>query len=308
MKIFDSYHFYAMITIIFWSLAYVLTRMTLEYFTPFSLGFLRYFVACCTLIIIAVCTKMKPPRRSDFPWFAASGAFGFFLYMIAFNKGMETVTASTSSIVIAMVPVMTALLALFLYKEKLNRFQWAAIVIEFIGVIVLTLMNGVFLINLGLVWLFFAALILSIYNLLQRRLTKTYTALQTCAFSIFFGTIMLTVFMPVSINEVTQAPAIQLLYIAILGIFSSAIAYIAWSAAFARAKQTSLVSNYMFVTPFLTSILGFLLVKEVPDLATIIGGGIILLGLFVFNFGEKINTTLFMKNQFSLLQTKSSQK
>ncbi len=288
MKLRDSFHPYAMVTIIFWSLAYVLTRLALQYFSVFSLGFLRYFVASCTLAVIAVFTKMKPPHKSDLPWFLAAGAIGFFLYMIAFNKGQETVTASTGSVVIATVPVITALLARFVYQEKLRNFQWAAIVIEFAGVVVLTLMDGVFSINTGLLWLLLAALALSIYNLLQRKLTKTYPALQTSAVSIFFGTLLLAVFLPASAGEVSHAPGIQLFYVAVLGIFSSAVAYAAWSKAFAKAKQTSQVSNYMFITPFLTSLLGILIADEIPDKATLIGGAIIIIGVFVFNFGEKI--------------------
>ncbi|MGI5935748.1 MAG: hypothetical protein ACOX7I_02935 [Oscillospiraceae bacterium] len=41
----DSFHPYAAVTILFWSLAYVLTRLALNYFSPFSLGFLRYLLA-----------------------------------------------------------------------------------------------------------------------------------------------------------------------------------------------------------------------------------------------------------------------
>ncbi len=141
----------------------------------------------------------------------------------------------------------------------------------------------------------FAALVLSIYNLLQRKLTKTYTALQTSAFSIFFGTIMLAVFLPSSIKEVQNAPDIQLIYIILLGIFSSAIAYVTWSIAFVKAKQTSQVSNYMFITPFLTSVIGFLMVDEVPDQSAMIGGAIILFGMVVFNFGDKLHQSLFRK-------------
>ncbi len=295
MKWKDSFHPYAITTIVFWSLAYVLTRLALQYFSAFSLGFLRYFAASCTLVVVAVLTKMKLPQKADIPWFLAAGAVGFFFYMIAFNKGAETVTASTSSVVITTVPVMTALLARFVYKEKLYGFQWVAIAIEFIGVLVLTLMDGVFSINRGLLWLLLAALSLSMYNLLQRKLTKRYTALQTSAFSIFFGTILLAVFLPASVKAVSYAPGIQLIYIAVLGVFSSAIAYVAWSKAFAKAKQTSLVSNYMFVTPFLTSILGFLIADEVPGRATVIGGTIIILGVLVFNFGGKIYASIYSK-------------
>jgi len=283
----NSFHPYAAVTIIFWSLTYVLTRLTLQYFSAFSLGFLRYFIASCTLLIAALITKMKLPRRVDLPWIILSGITGFFLYMIAFNQGQGTVTACTGSVVLATVPVITALLACFFYKEKLRIFQWAAIMIEFIGVIVLTLINGVFSINTGLFWLFLAALALSTYNLIQRKLIKTYSAFQAATYSIFFGTLMLAIFAPASIREIPSAPGIQFVYIAIMGIFSSAIAYAAWAKAFSLAKQTSQVSNYMFITPFLTSILGFLIAGEIPDRATLLGGGIILIGVFTFNFGGK---------------------
>lgn len=292
MKWKNSFHPYAAVTIFFWSLAYVYTKLALQYFTPFSLGLLRYGVASFTLILVAALTRMKLPKRKDLYLFAASGAAGFFLYMITFNKGQGMVTASTGSVVIATVPVITAVLARAVYKERLLSFQWLAIGVEFIGVLVLTLMNGVFSINKGLFWLFLAAVLVSIYNLLQRKLTQTYGALPSCAYSIFFGTLFLSIFLPDSIKEVSHAPGTQIFYVVALGIGSSAIAYVSWSKAFAKARQTSQVSNYMFGTPFLTSILGFLIAGEVPDRATIAGGSIILLGIFLFNFGGKICAAL----------------
>ena len=277
-----------MVTIVFWSLAYVLTRLTLQYFSAFSLGFLRYLIASAALVLISLVTKMKPPRTGDLPLFFVSGAVGFFLYMIFFNQGQATVTAATGSVVIATVPLLTALLARIIYGEKLVGFQWAAILVEFFGVAVLTLMNGAFSINTGLLWLLAAALALSLYNLLQRKLTRTYTALQASTYSILFGTCLLAVFAPTAIREVSGAPAIQYLYLAVLGIGSSAVAYVSWAKAFSKAENTSQVSNYMFVTPFLTSILGFLLAGEVPDRATLVGGSIILAGVLIFNFGGKL--------------------
>ena len=280
-----SFHPYALITIFFWSLSYVFTRLTLQYFSAFSLGFLRYIIASGTLLIISVFVKMKLPDKKDILWFLAAGSMGFFLYMIAFNQGQATVTAATGSVVIATVPVITALFARFIYREKLMSFQWLAILIEFLGVVVLTLMNSTFSVNTGLFWLLLAALSLSIYNILQRKLTRKYTALQTSTFSIFLGTCLLAIFAPTSLQEISHAPAHQYFYLAILGIGSSAIAYISWAKAFSKAKKTSQVSNYMFVTPFLTSILGFLIAKEVPDKATLVGGSIILVGVLIFNFG-----------------------
>jgi drug/metabolite transporter (DMT)-like permease len=287
MKLRDSYHTYASLTILFWSLAYVLTRLTIKYFSAFSLGFLRYFVASCALLILFPGFKTKVPDKADVKWFLAAGFFGFFLYMIAFNKGCETVTAATSSVIIATVPVITALLARVIYQEKLSVFKWIATVIELLGVTILTLMNNGLTINYGIIWLFLASFSLSVYNLLQRKLTKTYSGLQASSYSIFAGTAMLAVFFPASIKEVGSAPTIQLLYVLILGVFSSAIAFTTWSQAFKKAKLLSSVSNYMFITPLLTTLLGFILAGELPDLHTIVGGAVILIGMLVFNFGEK---------------------
>ena len=278
-----SYHFYAIITIIFWALAFVFTRLGLQYFDVYSLSFLRYLAASITLLVIICFIKINRPKKEDLFSFILSGALGFFLYVILFNKGTALVSASTSSIIIATVPVFTALLATFFYKERLKIYQWLAIGIEFMGILVLTLMNGSFSINEGVLWLLIAALCLASYNILQRKLTKTYSALQASTYSIFFATIMLCIFLPGSINKAIHAPLIQMLYVLILGVFSSAIAYIAWAKAISLAEKTTYVSNYMFVTPFLTTILGFIMINEIPDKATILGGIIILSGLFIFN-------------------------
>lgn len=283
MKRKNTFHPYALVTIFFWSLSYVLTALALTHFSPFSLGFLRYLFASAALVLAAVFIKIKAPKKQDLLWFAAAGAAGFFLYMIAFNQGQGATTPATASVVMATVPVVTALLARLVYREKLKVFQWVAIGVEFVGVVLLTLMNGAFSVNPGLLWLFGAVLALSSYNLLQRKLTKTYSALQVSTYSIFFGTAMLAIFAPTAIPQAVSAPAIQFVYLAVLGIFCSAIAYVSWAKAFSMAEKTSQVSNYMFMIPFLAALLSF----QIPDRATLIGGGIILLGVFIFNFGGK---------------------
>ena len=101
--------------------------------------------------------------------------------------------------------------------------------------------------------------------------------------------------MPNSVKELSMATGIQVFYFLILGVFSSAISYISWAKAFSIADRASQVSNYMFLSPFLTSILGYLLLKEIPGRATIVGGTIIIFGLFLFNFGWKIYNNICKK-------------
>jgi len=281
----NSFHPFAIITILFWSSAFAFTKLSLQHFSAFSLGFLRYLIGAVTLIIFGVLTKMKLPEIKDIPWFLAAGASGFFFYIILFNMGLLTVSSATSSVIIATAPLITAFLSRFIYHEKLMSFQWAAFLLEFVGVIVLTLMNSTFSVNIGLLWLFIAAFSFSIYNLLQRKLTKKYTALQVTTFSVVSGSCMLAVFAPAAIRELSTAPTAQFFYITYLGVFPSAISYLAWAKAFSKSKNTSHVSNYLFINPFMASIFGFVINREVPGSAAVIGGGIILFGVLIFNFG-----------------------
>ena len=300
-----NYHFYAIITIIFWAMAFIFTRLSLQYFNVYTLSFLRYLSASLTLLVIIYFMKIKKPEKEDFITYLCSGCIGFFIYVILFTKGTGMVTSATGSIIIAMVPVFTAFLASIFYKEKLKAYQWFAIAIEFIGIIVLTLMNSTFSINEGVLWLLAAALCLATYNLLQRKLTKKYSAIEASTYSIFIGTLFLCIFLPSSIKPTINAPIEQIIYVLILGIFSSALAYISWAKAISIAEKTTYVSNYMFVTPFLTTILGFIMMNEVPDKATILGGIIILVGLFIFN-KESFLESFKNKQSLSIEETNST--
>ncbi|NLI21627.1 MAG: DMT family transporter [Clostridiales bacterium] len=288
MRLKDSYHPYAAVTILFWALAFVFTRLAITYFSAYSLGVLRYVAASAALLIVAAVTRMKPPKRKDLPWFLLAGAAGFALYMVVFNQGTRSVSASTGSVILATTPILTAILARIFYREKLRAVQYAAIGVAFLGVVVLTVLRGGFTRDVGLLYMFASALLVAVYNLLQRRLTRTYTALRSTAISIFLGTLMLCPFLPGAVAQLRDAPPIQYFYILMLGVFSSAVAYCAWAKALSLAQNTSSVSNYMFVTPFVTTLLGLWIAGEPVELSTVAGGLLIIGGLLLFRFGDRL--------------------
>jgi drug/metabolite transporter (DMT)-like permease len=292
MKLKNSFHPYAIVTIVFWSCAYILTRLALQSFTAYALSLTRYLIASAAMLAVVLVTKMKKPAPRDLKWFLAAGACGFALYVVAFNTGQATLNSSTSSVIIALVPVVTPVLARILYHERLSWIQWTAIGVSFTGVAVLTVLSGGLLLNIGIIWLLAAVVLLSVYNILQRKLTKSYTALQTSAFSIFMGTALLLVFLPSSIRQAAAAPLGAWICLFVLGTGSSAVAYCAWAAAFARAEKTSSVTNYMFVTPFLASLLGVVIGGETIPLPTVVGGFIIIAGLLLYSFGGRLTARL----------------
>lgn len=282
MKFRHSYHFYAGITIFGWALAYPFTRLCLQYFSSFGLAAFRYLIASALLLPVILIGNVKPPRRQDLGWFLLSGALGFSLYILFFNQGGKTVTAATGSLIVATTPIITAFLARIFCKERLLAYQWFAIGIEFTGLLLILFLNDGSSLPLGVLWMLGAAIWLACYNLLQRRLVKRYSPMQCSVYSILAGTLFLLPFAPQGLSQGYNAPALQIFYILILALFPSAFAYITWTKALVKAEKTSYVSNYMFLTPLLASLLGFLLLGEVPDAATLWGGFVILLGIVLF--------------------------
>ncbi len=282
-KIFDSPHPYALTTILCWAPTFVFSHMLGSYFSPASLGALRYGLAAVILSIIIAVRKIKLPKAKDLPAFALAAVFGFSLYMIVFNKGTSMVTAATSSVIIAMTPVLTGIMASFVFGEKLSTRQWAAMVLQFAGVLVLVLVGKTFSFNEGVLWLLLCAFMLASYNIIQRKFTRQYPAFTASAVTIILGGLELTWALPAGIREFRAAPPIMCFYVIFMGIFASALAYVTWTIAFAKAEKTSQVSNYMFITPFFATLLDFLMNHEIPAPSTVIGGLMILTGAVLFN-------------------------
>jgi len=279
-----SWHVYAVTTIILWAGAYVFTKVALIHFSPLPLGFLRCLVASAALLTIMVLKREPFPPVREMPRFILSGALGFSLYLALFNHGSGFLTAATSCLIISTAPILTAFGAARLFGERLPGGAWGAMALEFAGLAILTLWNGVLAVNQGVVWMLGAAALISGYNLIQRLYCRWYSALQITTLSFCAGTIMLGWWLPQAAGEAVHAPWGQIIVVLFLGIGPSALAYLAWAQALALADRAGAVANYMFLTPFLSLVLGYLVITEIPDAGTFIGGAVILAGLGLFNF------------------------
>ncbi len=280
----------AALTVTLWSTGFVFTRIAVIYLSTYTVGLLRYFSAAVLLIVIAFVKKIGLPKKHDIALFLALGALGFALYQVLFNIAMLTISASTASVIVATVPVISALFASLVFKEELNKVGWIAVLIEFSGILLLTLWQQRLSVGWGLAWMGIAALCFAGYNLLQRFATTNYTPLQSTVYSIVASVILLLPFTRTTVIEVAQASWQPVVAVIFMGIFPSAIGFILWAEALATAKQMSDVTNFMFLTPLLSALLEFLIIGDVPDSGTIVGGATILLGLALFNNRRKLGS------------------
>ena len=175
------------------------------------------------------------------------------------------------------------LYASVVFRERLTRLAWIALWLAFLGVLVLMLWNGSVSINAGVFWMLGAALAISAYNVIQRLYANGYTSLQITAYSFFTATVMLAGFLPESIRQIESAPLSHVIAVIFLGVFPSALAYLLWAKALSFAATTSDVTKFMFLTPLLSFVLGYVVISELPGMETWIGGALILSGLALFH-------------------------
>lgn len=273
----------AFLTVILWSTGFVFTRIAVRDIGPFPLGLLRYGSAAVVLLVIAGYKRIGLPSMRDIPLFLLLGATGFVIYQIFFNVALRTITAATASVVTATVPVLAAFFASILFRERLGKLGWAAVFVEFTGIVILTLWKREVSIGWGLVWMIIAAISFAAYNLIQRFAVTRYTSLQSTVYTIFASTLMFLVFLPQAVEEVSTAPAQALWAVVFMGVFPSAIGFLLWTKALSIARQIGDVTNFMFVTPLLSTALEIVLIGDIPDAGTITGGAIILCGVLLFN-------------------------
>ncbi len=283
---------FAFVTVFLWSSAFPITKFATAAFTPNVLGLLRCSLAAVILLVIGRINHIHGPKKKEhILLFLLSGGLGFSLYMIFFNSGMLTLTSATSSLIIATTPVLTAMGASWLYREKIKPIGWCAIAAAFLGVAVLLLTDtskGGLSGGMGLFWTMAAAFVFCCYNLMNRKLLSMgYTAVECVTWSMVCGALWLLPFAGQAIPQVMEAPAYSIIATIYLGAMPSATAYLLWSNAMSLAKKTSDVSNFQFLTPLLSTAMGFAMLDEVPTFMTVVGGIIIIASIVVFGLKGK---------------------
>jgi drug/metabolite transporter (DMT)-like permease len=196
---------------------------------------------------------------------------------------MVTVTAGSAGMIIGSVPIFTAMLATVFLKERLKPWGWAGIAISFLGVSLISLgeREGMKF-DAGVIFLLLAAIAAAVYFVLQKPYLVRYSALQLVTYVIWAGTLVLLVFTPGLTGKIAKAPLEAIIAAIYLGVFPSAVAYIAWSYALSRAPA-SRIASFLYLQPVFAVIIAWIWLKEIPALFSLIGGVVIILGVFLVN-------------------------
>jgi len=275
------------VTLVCWASAFAGIRAGLQGYGPGELALLRFVTASAVLAALAWRRGMRLPALKDAPGIALSGFLGITVYHVALNYGEMTVTAGAASLLIASVPVFTALLAILILGERLPLRGWAGIALSFSGIALIALGEGGgvrFEPGSGLILL--AAVGSSLYFIIQKPYLKRYGALQMTAFAIWTGTLFMLVWIPDMARQLIHAPLKATAAVVYLGVFPAALAYLTWTYALARQPASRLMT-FLYLNPALAIFIAWIWLGEIPNILVLIGGAVSVGGVVLVNIPLK---------------------
>jgi len=270
-------------TLVLWASAFAGIRAGLRAYSPGQLAVLRFIVASLTLAIYAGIAHFRRPELPDVPGLTLCGIIGITFYNLALNYGETRVSAGAASLLIASVPIWTALLAGVALHERISRVAWAGILLSFAGVALIASGEGqgIHLSPQALIILA-AAITSAVYMVQQKHFLGRYSALEFTAYSIWSGTLLMLPFGGGLFQVLRNAPATATLAVIYLGIFPGALAYVAWAYVLSHGPAGR-ISTLLYIIPVLAIGIAWIWLHEVPRMLSLLGGVIALGGVALVN-------------------------
>ena len=262
--------------ILCWAYSPIGVHLGLHSYSPGQLALLRFLIASLFMAGVALVLGIGRPRWRDVPWLLVLGFFGVFLHHTALNYGQQWVTAAASSVLAQSAPLFSVLIAFLVLKERVSVWRWVCVSLGLVGVgVVICGDRGIGEIDPRGVLILLAALSWSVYFALQKHYAHRYSPLTMACYMVWTGTLMLCVNLPGLPAAVLRAPLTENLAVLVLGIFPSALAYLAWGYVL-KHVEVSRASVAMYLIPPVAMLMAATLLGEQVTPWVVLGALIVL--------------------------------
>jgi drug/metabolite transporter (DMT)-like permease len=281
----------ALFAVIVWGASFIATKVALKEISPITIVWLRFTMGVVILgIAVAMRRQFTLPDKREWMYFALLGFLGITFHQWLQSNGLQTSEAGTTAWIVSITPVFMALLGWFLLKENLGWTKSLGILLAFIGVLVVISKGEISSISIGKfgapgdILILISAVNWAVFSALSRRGLKSYPAGLMMFYVMAFGWLFTSVLFITtkSSAEINNLTFNGWMGVAFLGIFCSGLAYIAWYDAL-KALTTAQTGVFLYIEPLVAVVVAFFILGEAIIPASLIGGAVILFGVWLVN-------------------------
>ncbi len=273
------------ITTLIWGNSFVAIKILVDYLSPTTIAALRFLIAApFFLAVLFIKRKEWHMEREDVWKFLLFGFLSVPIYHVFLNYGTQYIPAGTVTILIALNPMITALLASVMIGERIGGRKAAGIGLGFAGAAIIALSGG----SLGWGHLMGVLLIVTatsswaLYTVMSKPMLKRYHPLQLTAYIALIGTFMMAPSWPLMVREAATLSFDGWAALFYIGFICISIGYSIWYWALSR-KDASRTATFVYFIPISGMIGAYFFLGEVPGPFALVGGALVLTGIWLVN-------------------------
>ena len=277
--------------VVVWGASFIATKVALSDISPTTVVWLRFGLGVAILgVTVAVRRQFQWVTGKELGYFAGLGFLGITFHQWLQSNGLVTAQATTTAWIVATTPIFMALLGWMFLRETLGRGRIIGIMLAMLGVMLVVTRGEVKSLLSDRVGAPGDALVLisapnwAVFSALSRHGLKTHPAARMMFYVMALGWVFTTLllFAGPGLSEVGRLTLNGWLGVAFLGVFCSGLAYIFWYDGL-QVIPASQVGVFLYVEPLVAVVVAAVVLGESLHLAALLGGAIILLGVWLVN-------------------------
>jgi drug/metabolite transporter (DMT)-like permease len=279
------------------------TKIASPFTGAFLFVFLRFFVATILLFLLTLFSEKKKIPFSAYKEFAFLG-FLLAINVLFFTLGIAHTTVIMSTLIYSITPILVGIAGHFLLKETMNKYKIIGLVVSFLGLLLLVHQSfshyhqNAFGEPLGNILIFIAMLGYSYYVFQSRKIlhTKNYHPLRTTFLTFIFTTICTGILLlfALSTGNTSLKPLPNEGIIGFLLVGIGSVAQYLFLQIGVKRTNAFTASLFQYVAPFIAAAVTIPLLHEQVTQALLIGGIMILAGVFIATTYEDIQKRIHL--------------
>jgi drug/metabolite transporter (DMT)-like permease len=260
---------------------------------PLGIFTLRSLGAGALFWLISLFMPREKVDRKDFPKIFIASMLGFFTCQITFLVGLPYITPMDCSIMTALAPVYTMIVAAIALKEPITLKKAGGVAISLAGVIYLILSRSAIAggaaqtTPFGIVMIVFNILSFSMYLGIFKPLIAKYSVVTFMKWIFLFSFCVAAPFSAKGLTEVNWAgiPSIQYAELAYLIICATFITYFLIPVAQKRIRPT-IISMYSYVQPIIAISISIAIGMDILTWQKVLAAAMVFSGVIVVSYSK----------------------